>query len=240
MKFEKLILECLWKNKDLGGAIWRPMERREQGHALLHIKKSYKSLRITTMRRWFRDKQILKGWPKYFLVVQSLGCVWLFDTPWTVVRRASLSFTTSRSPPKFMSIVSVIQPSHPLHPLLVLPSVFPSIRVFSNESVLCIGWPKLWKFTPDDQTTGASASPSVLPMSMQSLISLKIDWFDLLAVQGTLQSLLQHQFEGINSLVLCLLCGPALTTLLDYYEDHSLDYTDLCWQRNVSGFQQAV
>ena len=77
-------------------------------------------------------------------------------------------------------------------------------------------------------------------MSMQSLISLKIDWFDLLAVQGTLQSLLQHQFEGINSLVLCLLCGPALTTLLDYYEDHSLDYTDLCWQRNVSGFQQAV
>ena len=84
------------------------------------------------------------------------------------------------------------------HPLLLLPSVFPSIRVFANESVLCIRWPKLWKFTPDDQTTGASASPSVLPVSMQSLISLKIDWFDLLAVQGAFSSttVWRHQFFG--------------------------------------------
>ena len=129
------------------------MERREQGHALLHIKKSYKSLRIKTMRRWFRDKQILKGWPKYFLVVQSLGCVWLFDTPWTAARRASLSFTTSRSPPKFMSIVSVIQPSHPLSPASPPALSLSQHQGLSNESVLCIGWPKLWKFTSDDQTT---------------------------------------------------------------------------------------
>ena len=168
------------------------MERREQGHALLHIKKSYKSLRIKTMRRWFRDKQILKGWPKYFLVVQSLGCVWLFDTPWTAARRASLSFTTSRSPPKFMSIVSVIQPSHPLSPasppalsLSQHQGLFQ--RVSSLHRVA-----KALKVHIRRPNYGASASPSVLPMSMQSLISLKIDWFDLLAVQGTLRSLLQH------------------------------------------------
>ena len=131
-----------------------------------------------------------------------------------------------------MSIESAMPSNYLIlcHPLLLLPSVFPCIGVFSNESVLPIGWPKYWSFS-------FSLSPS---NEYSGLISFKRDWFDLLAVQGTLQSLLQHQFEGISSLVLCLLCGPALTTLLDYYEDHSLDYTDLCWQRNVSGFQQAV
>ena len=95
-------------------------------------------------------------------------------------------------------------------------------------------------FISGDQNTGASASASILPMSIQVFFfsPLQIDWFDLLAVQGTLRSLLQ--FEGINSLVLCLLYGSTLTTICDHWEDYSLDYMDLCWQGNVSAFQHTV
>ena len=104
--------------------------------------------------------------------------------PWTAACQASLSITNSRSPLKPMSIESMM-PSNNLilyHPLLLLPSIFPSIRVFSNESVLCIRWPKYWSFS-------FSISPS---NEYSGLISFRIDWFDLLAVQGTLRSLLQH------------------------------------------------
>ena len=112
--------------------------------------------------------------------VQSLSRVRLFATPWTAARQASLSITNSRSSPKLMSIESVMPSNHlnSCHPLL-LPSIFPSIRVFSNESALCIRWPKYWSF---------SFNISVHP----GLISFRMDWLDLLAVQGTLKSLLQH------------------------------------------------
>ena len=117
-----------------------------------------------------------------FSLVQSLSHVQLFETPWTTVRVASLSITNSWSLLKFTSIESVLPSNHLIlccH-LLLLPSVFPSIRVFSNESVLCIRWLKYWSF---------SISPS---NEYSGLISFRIDWFDLLAVQGTLKTLLQH------------------------------------------------
>ena len=126
-----------------------------------------------------------------FSSVQLLSHVKLFVTPWTAARQTSLSFTISQSMLKLKSIESVM-PSHHLilcHPLLLLPSIFPSIRVFSNESAPRIWWPKYWRFS-------FSISPS---NEYSRLISFRINWFDLLAVQGTLKSLLQHQFESISS-----------------------------------------
>ena len=111
-------------------------------------------------------------------------------------------------------------------PLLLLPSIFPNIRVFSNESALCIRWLKYWSFS-------FSISPS---NEYLDLVSFRMDWFDLLAVQGTLKSLLQHQFESINSSALSLYYGPALTPVHDYWRNHTFDYTDLCWQSDVSSF----
>ena len=105
-------------------------------------------------------------------------------TPWTAARQASLSITNSRSLPKLMSIESVIPSNHLIlcHPLLLLPYIFPSIRVFSNESVLCIRWPKYWSFS-------FCISP---PNEYSVLIFFRMDWVDLLAVQGTLKSLFQY------------------------------------------------
>ena len=119
-----------------------------------------------------------------FSSVQSLSRVRLFATLWTVARQASLSITNSWSLLKLMSIKSVMPSNHFIlcHPLLLLPSIFPSIRVFSNESVLCIRWPEYWSFS-------FSISPS---NEYSGLISFRMDWLDLLAVQGTLKSLLHH------------------------------------------------
>ena len=116
--------------------------------------------------------------------VQSLSSVRLLLIPWTAARQASLSFTNTQTLLKLTSIESVIPSSHLIlpHPLLLLPSIFPSIRVFSNDSVLCIKWPKDWSFS-------FSISPS---NEYSGLISFRMDWLDLLAVQGTLMSLLQH------------------------------------------------
>ena len=121
---------------------------------------------------------------KLCVVVQSFSHVWLFATPWTAARQASLSFTISQSLIKAMSIELVIPSNHLIlcSPLLLLPSIFPSIRVFSNESAPLISWPKYCSFS-------FSISPS---NEYSELISLKIDWFDLCAVQGALKSLLQH------------------------------------------------
>ena len=122
--------------------------------------------------------------------VQSFSHVWLFATLWTAAHQASLSITNSRSLLKFMAI-ELVMPSNHLTlccPFLFPPSIFLSIRVFSNESVLCIRWPKYWSF-------GFSISPS---NEYSGLLSFRIDWFDLLTVQGTLKSLLQHHSSKAN------------------------------------------
>ena len=118
------------------------------------------------------------------LSVQSLSRVQLFATPWIAARQASLSITNSRSSPKPMSIELVMPSSHLIlcHPLLLLPPIPPSIRVFSNESTLRMRWPKYWSFS-------FNISPS---KEHPGLISFRMDWLDLPAVQGTLKSLLQH------------------------------------------------
>ena len=123
-----------------------------------------------------------KLWQTWFSSVQSLNYVWLFVTPWTAAHQASLSITNSRSLLKLMSIESLMPSNHLIlcHPLLLLPSIFPSIRVFSNESILHVRWPKYWSFS-------FNISPST---EHPGLISFRVDWLDLLAVQGTLKSLL--------------------------------------------------
>ena len=122
--------------------------------------------------------------PEQFSSVQSLSHVWLFVTPWTAARQVSLSITSSRSPPKPMSIESVMPSNHLIlcHPHLLLPGIFPSIKDFSNESALWIRWPKYWSFS-------FNISPS---NEHSGLISFRMDWLDLLEVLGTLKSLLQH------------------------------------------------
>ena len=119
-----------------------------------------------------------------FSSIQLLSHVWLFATPWIAARQASLSITNSHSLPKLMSIESVMPSSHLIlcRPLSLLPPNPPSIRVFSNESTLCMKW----------RSIGVSGSTSVLPVNTQGLMSFRMDWLDLLAVQGTLKSLLQH------------------------------------------------
>ena len=119
-----------------------------------------------------------------FSSVQSLSCVWLFATPWTAARQASLSITNSWSLLK-LKYIELVMPSNHLilcHPLLLQPSIFPSIRIFSKEAVLHIRWPKYWSFS-------FSISPSYV---YSGLISFRMYWLDLLAVQGTLKSLLLH------------------------------------------------
>ena len=119
-----------------------------------------------------------------FSSVQSLSCVQLFETRWTAAHQVSLPITSSQTLLKLMSIESVMPSNHLILclPLFLLPSIFPSIRVFSNKSVLHIRWPKYWSF-------GFSISPS---NEYSGLISFRVDWLDLLAVQRTLKSLLQH------------------------------------------------
>ena len=126
--------------------------------------------------------------------VQLLSHVWLFATPWTKARQASLSITNSQSLLKLMSIESVMSSNHLIlcHPLLLSPLIFPSIRVFSSESALPISWPKYWSFS-------FNISPS---NEYSGLISFKIDWLDLHAVQGTLKSLLQH-YSSKASILQC-------------------------------------
>ena len=135
-------------------------------------------------------------------------------TPWTVACQAPLSSTIFQSLLKFMSIMLVMLSNHLILccPLLLLPSIFPSIRVFPNESALRIRWPMYWNFS-------FSKSPS---SEYSGLIPFRIDWFDLLAVQGTLESSVTPQFKSINSSVLRL-HGPALTSIHDYWKTIALN-----------------
>ena len=144
--------------------------------------------KIIMGRRHTEGFEGLKQWELHrcvhFSSVQFLSCVRLFVTPWTAARQASLSITNSRSLLKLMSIESVMPSNHLIlcRPLLLPPSIFPSIRVFSNKSVLLIRWPKYWSFS-------FSISPS---NEYSELISFRMDCLDLLVVQETLKSLLQH------------------------------------------------
>ena len=139
-----------------------------------------------------------------FSSVQLLSHVWLFVTLWTAARQASVSITNSRSLPKPMSIELVMPSNHLILccPLLLLPSIFPSIRVFSNESALHIRWPKYWSFSFNISPTNEHPG----------LISFRMNWLDLLAVQGSQESSPTLQFN---------------------WKNHSLDYMDLCWQSNL-------
>ena len=160
--------------------------------------------------------------------VQLLSRVQLFATPWIAACQASLSIINSQSLPKRVPIESVMPSSHLILCclLLLLPSIFPSIRVFSNESALHIRWPKYWSFS-------FSISPS---NEHPGLISFRMDWLDLLAVQGTQESSPTPQFKSINSSALSFLQSPTLTSIHDHWKNHSLDQMDLCWQSNVSAF----
>ena len=136
-----------------------------------------------------------------FSSFRSLSCVWLFVTPWSAARQASLSITNSQSLPKLMSIESVMPSNHLIlcRPLVLLPSIFPSIRVFSNESALHIRWPKYWSF-------------SFNITEHSGLICFRMDWLDLLAVQGTLKSLIQHH----SSKASILWCSAFFTVQLSH------------------------
>ena len=164
------------------------------------ISKVSKSLEQTSHQRHtngqisiWKDVQYIS-----FNSVQLLSRVRLLVTPWTSARQASLSITNSRSLPKLMSIKSVMLSNNLILccPLLLLPSIFPSIRVFSNESALRIRWPKYWSFSfiisPSNEHLG--------------LISFRMDWLDLLAVQGTLKSLLQHHSSKASILRHSVFC----------------------------------
>ena len=137
----------------------------------------------------------------WFSSVQLLSRIWLFVTPWTAARQAFLSITSFWSLLKLVSIESVMPSTHLIlcRPLFLLPSIFPSLRVFFNESVLHIRWPKYWSFS-------FSISPS---NRYSGLISFRIDWLDLLAIQGTLKSLLQHHSSKASILQLS---HPYMTT----------------------------
>ena len=170
-----------------------------------------------------------------FSSVQSLSHVWLSVTPWTAARQASLSITNSQSLLNLMSIESLMPSDHLIlcHPLLLLPPIPPSIRDFSNESTLRIRWPKYWSFS--FRISASNEHPGLF---------FRMDWLDLLAVQGTLKSLLQHH-SSKASILWCsdffffsfsFLYSPTLTSIHDHWKNHSLDQTDLCWQSNVSAF----
>ena len=192
---------------------------REAWHVAVHG--------VTKSQTWLSDWTELMDWT--VVVVQSLSHVWLFVTPWTAKRQASLSFTLSQSLLKFMSIESMMPSNHLFLccPLLLLPSVFPSISVkLSNELALRTRWPNYWSFS-------FSISPS---NEYSGLISSRVDWFDLLAVKGLSRvfsstTVQKHQFFGTQ---------PSLWSnsriIHDYWKNHSFDYMDLCWQSDVSAF----
>ena len=155
-------------------------------------------------------------------------------TPWNAACQTSLSFTISRSLLRFMSIDSVMPSNHLILccPLFLLPSILPSIRVFYNESALRVRWSKYWSFR-------FSISPS---NEYSGLISFRIDWFDLLAIQGTLKSLLQHYSSKASILqqlafFMVQFSHPYITTGgKKNKQKHSFDYIDICRQSNVSVF----
>ena len=125
-----------------------------------------------------------------------------------------------------MSIVSLMPSNHLIFCPLFPPSIFPSITVFSNESVLHVRWPKYWSISPSNEYSG--------------LISFRMDWLDLLQSRNSHESSPTPQFKSINSSALSILYSPTLTSIHDYWKNHSFEQMDLCWQSNVSAFKYAV
>ena len=169
----------------------------------------------------FGDKAFLLSLFIYLVMSDSL------ETPWTAAHQASLSVTNSQNLLKLMSIELVMPSNHLIlsHPLLLLPSIFPSIRVFSSELAFPIRWPKYWSFS-------FSISPS-----HSRLILFGNDWFDLLAVQETLKSLLQHHSSKASILWRSAFFMVHLSHLyMTYWKNHGFDYMDLCRQSDVSVF----
>ena len=168
------------------------------------------------------ENWVLLWWARPFLLLLSLSVMSDSVTPWTAACQASLSFTISQSLLKLMSIESMMPSNHLVlcHSLLLLPSILPSIRVFSNESPLQNWWPKYWSFSPSNEYSG--------------LIYFRIDWLDLLAVQETLKSLLQH-FSLKTSIFWCSIFFMVHISAW-LLENHSFDYTDICGHSNVSAF----
>ena len=164
----------------------------------------------------------LRTWRTIQFSSVAQSCPTLCD-PMNAAHQASLSITNSQSLPKLMSIESVMLSNHLIlcHPLLLFPSIFPSIRVFSSELALCIRWPKYWSFniSPSNEYSG--------------LISFRIDWFEHLAVQGTIKSLLQHNLKAsILQRAAFMVQFSHLYMTTEKY--HSFDYKDLCQQSDVS------
>ena len=182
---------------------------------------------MAVVRNWYRrprkrmdEAGDIHSWTQKHFAVVAKSCPTLCEP----MDCSTQGFLVLHCLPKFLRFMSIelVMPSNHLilcRPLLLPPSIFPSIRVFSNESVVHIRWPKNWSFS-------FSISPS---NEYSGLISFRIDWFDLLAVQGTLRSLLQHHnLKASSSSVLSLLYGPPLTYVHDYWESHSFDYTEFC------------
>ena len=164
--------------------------------------------------------------------VQSFSHVRLFATQRAAECQASLFITNSWSSLKLMYMESVMPSNHLIFccPLLLLPSIFPSIRVFSSESTLCMRWPKYWSF-----------SFSIIPSKEHpGLIYFRMDWLDLLAVQGTLKSLLQHHSSKASILWHPVFMVQTLTSVHDHWKNHRFDCTDLCWQSDAPAFQYAL
>ena len=160
-----------------------------------------------------------------FCCCPLLSCVRLFATPWAAAHQASLSFIISRSLLKLMSI-ELVMPSDYLVlccPLLLLPSVLTNIRVFSNESALCINWPVYWSFSLSISHSNENSE----------LISFQIEVLSPCCPMESQESSPAPQFESINSSVLSLLYGPTLASIHDYWKNHSFDYMDLCWQSDA-------
>ena len=150
-----------------------------------------------------------------FSSVQSFSRVWLFATPWITACQTSLSITNSRSLSKLMSIESVMPSNHLIlcHPLLLLPSIFPSIRVFSNESALHIRWPKYWSFSFN--ITPSNEHPGLIPLGWTGWVSLQSKGLSRVFSNTTVQ---KHQFFCAQ-----LFYSPTLTSIHDYWKNHSLD-----------------
>ena len=199
ISFNSLVISVLWITQIRNGTlnIWKHFH-----HWKLCVYKTKNKIKGMITLPWNKNCYSLECF--LFSSVQLLSCVRLFVTPWISALQASLSITNSQSSPKLMSIESVMPSNHLIlsRPLLLPPSIFPNIRVFSNESALRIRWPKYWSF-----------SFYISPFNVHpGLIAFRMDWLDLVAVQGTLKSLLQHH----SSKASILWCSAFFIVQLSY------------------------